>query len=173
MTAVELLKRDLDSEMKSGTKMVVNWDMYLELERIQHGKTWDIALDKYEVRAGNYMRAYEDFDDYFVETYANNHIVDTNEMIDHIGDANEMVEDTFKVWECCGMEECECGLTPDELIIKDMYNQITSFQTEISDEEIEKWVASTPYYGHCTTEYKEGLEDGIKWYREQLKKKQL
>ena len=44
-------------------------------------------------------------------------------------------------------------------------------QQEISDEEIEKWVASTPYYGHCTTEYREGLEEGAKWYREQLKTK--
>lgn len=43
---------------------------------------------------------------------------------------------------------------------------------ELSDEEIEKWVASTPYYGHCTPEYKEGIEDGAKWYREQLKSKQ-
>ena len=45
-------------------------------------------------------------------------------------------------------------------------------KTEISDEEIEKWVASTPYYGHCTPEYKEGLEEGAKWYREQLKQRQ-
>jgi hypothetical protein len=37
----------------------------LELERLQHSQTWDAALDKYEVRAGNYMRAYEDFDDYY------------------------------------------------------------------------------------------------------------
>ena len=44
-------------------------------------------------------------------------------------------------------------------------------QQEISDEEIDKWVASTPYYGHCTPEYKEGLEEGAKWYREQLKSK--
>ena len=27
---------------------------------------------------------------------------------DHIVDTNEMVEDTFKVWECCGMENCIC-----------------------------------------------------------------
>lgn len=37
----------------------------LKMEREQHSKTWDTALDKYEVRAGNYMRAYEDFDDYY------------------------------------------------------------------------------------------------------------
>lgn len=30
--------------------------------------------------------------DYYNETYGSNHIVDTNEMIDHIGDANKMVE---------------------------------------------------------------------------------
>jgi hypothetical protein len=32
-----------------------------------------------------------------------------------------------------------------------------------SDEEIEKYVESTPYYGYCTTEFKEGIEDGAKW----------
>jgi predicted LPLAT superfamily acyltransferase len=37
----------------------------LQIEKKQHGKTWDAALDKYEARAGNYMRAYEDFDDYY------------------------------------------------------------------------------------------------------------
>jgi hypothetical protein len=40
-----------------------------EMEKEQHGKTWDTALDKYEVRAGNYMRAYEDFDEYYNETF--------------------------------------------------------------------------------------------------------
>ena len=42
-----------------------------EMEKEQHGKTWDTALDKYEVRAGNYMRAYEDFDEYYNETFKN------------------------------------------------------------------------------------------------------
>ena len=42
-----------------------------EMEMEQHGKTWDTALDKYEVRAGNYMRAYEDFDEYYNETFKN------------------------------------------------------------------------------------------------------
>jgi hypothetical protein len=40
-----------------------------EMEKKQHGNTWDTALDKYEVRAGNYMRAYEDFDEYYKETF--------------------------------------------------------------------------------------------------------
>lgn len=80
-------------------------------------------------------------------------------------------DETFKVWECCGMEECVCdddGLTDDEWLIKELKKE----RVEISDEEIEKWVASTPYYGHCTPEYKEGLEDGAKWYKEQIKSKQ-
>ena len=42
-----------------------------EMHKAEHGKTWDSALDKYEVRAGNYMRAYEDFDDYYNETFKN------------------------------------------------------------------------------------------------------
>jgi hypothetical protein len=64
-TIVELLKRDLDSEMKSGTKMVVNWDMYLKMEKEQHGETWDAALKAGEDRAWNVMRAYDDFDEYW------------------------------------------------------------------------------------------------------------
>lgn len=32
-----------------------------------------------------------------------------------------------------------------------------------TDEEIKEYINSTPYYGHCTPEYCEGIEDGIKW----------
>lgn len=70
-TAMQLLKETLDSEIKLGTKMVVNWDMYLQMERQQHGKTWDAALKRYDERGGNYVRAWEDFDDYFDKTYKN------------------------------------------------------------------------------------------------------
>lgn len=60
----------------------------------------------------------------------------------------------------------------DAKVIKMCYEKLSQRpQQEISDEEIEKWVASTPYYGHCTPEYKEGLEEGAVWYREQLKSK--
>lgn len=34
-TAVQLLKENIDYELKSGTKMVVNWDMYLAMEKEQ------------------------------------------------------------------------------------------------------------------------------------------
>ena len=45
----------------------------------------------------------------------------------------------------------------------------TSSQTEISDEEIEKAFTDA---SERLSEYKEGLIDGAKWYREQLKQRQ-
>lgn len=36
-TAVECLKQDIDRELKHGTKMIVNWDMYLQMEKQQRG----------------------------------------------------------------------------------------------------------------------------------------
>jgi len=34
-TAIQLLKESIDHELKLGTKMVVNWDMYLAMEKEQ------------------------------------------------------------------------------------------------------------------------------------------
>jgi len=42
-TAVQLLKEVSDYEMKSGTKMVVNWDMYLEIEKEQSLKLIELT----------------------------------------------------------------------------------------------------------------------------------
>ena len=61
-TAVELLA---NTWAVQGTLYNSDIEQALELERLQHSQTWDTALDKYEVRAGNYMRAYDDFDDYY------------------------------------------------------------------------------------------------------------
>jgi hypothetical protein len=62
-TAVELLKRDLDSEIKSGTKMVVNWDMYLAMEKEQIVNAVDgFPLDKRHL----------DGEQYYNETYGGN-----------------------------------------------------------------------------------------------------
>ena len=46
-------------------------------------------------------------DQYYNETYGSKGSDETLKE-NHIVDTNEMVEDTFKVWECCGMEECIC-----------------------------------------------------------------
>jgi hypothetical protein len=32
---------------------------------------------------------------------------------------------------------------------------------------LEEFINSQPYYGHCTTEYLEGIEVGAKWQEEQ------
>ena len=61
-TAVQLLANTWASK---GTLYYSDIEQALKIERLQHSQTWDAALDKYEVRAGNYMRAYEDFDDYY------------------------------------------------------------------------------------------------------------
>ena len=66
MTAVEWLIEELKKVHHPTEAMI----MYAnKLEREQHGKTWDAALDAGQNRAWNVMRAYEDFDDYFAETY--------------------------------------------------------------------------------------------------------
>jgi hypothetical protein len=36
-------------------------------------------------------------------------------LIHHSVESNEMIEDTFKVWECCGMEECICKESVEKL----------------------------------------------------------
>jgi hypothetical protein len=40
-----------------------------EMEKEQHGKTWDNAMDNLDARGGNMVRAWVDFDDYYNETY--------------------------------------------------------------------------------------------------------
>lgn len=37
-----------------------------------------------------------------------------------------------------------------------------------TDEEIDVYVKSTGYYGHCTDEYREGIEQGAKWMRDKI-----
>ena len=37
-----------------------------------------------------------------------------------------------------------------------------------SDDQIDTYVQSTGYYGYCTTEYREGIEEGAKWVRDKI-----
>jgi len=46
MTSIELLKQDLDVELKLGTKMVVNWDMYIEMYKQEIIDACGMALSK-------------------------------------------------------------------------------------------------------------------------------
>jgi hypothetical protein len=40
-----------------------------EIEKEQHGKTWDCSIDNLDARSGNVVRAWADFDDFYNETY--------------------------------------------------------------------------------------------------------
>jgi len=85
MTAIELLKQDIDLEIKSGTKMVVNWDMYLEMEKQQ-------IIDAAERWKGT------DFaEKYYAETYGSKGSDDTSSQTE-ISDeeAIEMIKDMNK-----------------------------------------------------------------------------
>lgn len=50
----------------------------------------------------------------------------------------------------------------------DFINSLTPIELP-SDEEIDVYVKSTGYYGHCTPEYHEGIEEGAKWMRDKIK----
>jgi hypothetical protein len=122
-----------------------------EMHKIELGKTWDSALDKYEVRAGNYMRAYEDFDDYYQDTFVSKGSGMSEKPNNHID-------------RTCGHTNCrevcpECQLT----------------QQEISDEEIEKAAMDSMDYVYLNPNdsliFHQGWMRAIKWYREQLKQK--
>ena len=45
---------------------------------------------------------------------------------------------------------------------QDLIDSLTPIELP-SDEEIDEYVKSTGYYGHCTQEYNEGIEDGAKF----------
>jgi len=143
MTTVELLKRDLDSEMKSGTKMVVNWDMYLEMEKQQ-------IIDAAERWKGT------DFaEKYYAETYGSKGNDETKE--GYICPATKVQCDD----ECC-VSAKDCHIQSSVGVLSD------SSQTEISDEEIENYLAEA---GHPLS-YDNAFIDGAKWYKEQLKQRQ-
>ena len=57
-TAIQLLRESIDSEVKLGTKMVVNWDMYLEMER-----------EQIEDAINECRHNYKHSDNYYNETY--------------------------------------------------------------------------------------------------------
>ena len=38
----------------------------------------------------------------------------------------------------------------------------------MKQETLEEFIKSQPYYGYCTTEYKEGIEVGAKWQAERM-----
>jgi len=75
-TAVQLLKESIDHELKSGTKMVVNWDMYLAMEKEQIVDAFEVKKNRYVKKFysdGSYSTVneiiYTDGNQYYNETY--------------------------------------------------------------------------------------------------------
>lgn len=65
MTAVEwLLEHDF---LKGSTKWPDIVEQALEMERQQHGETWDAALIRFDARGKVFLRVLIDFDDYWAE----------------------------------------------------------------------------------------------------------
>ncbi len=68
-TAVELLKETLDAEMKLGTKMIINWDMYLEMEKEQIQEAWNDGDYAY-FDSKETGRDFENGEQYYNEVYS-------------------------------------------------------------------------------------------------------
>lgn len=66
-TTVEWLVKELDLDNNPFNMKIIN--KAKEIEKQQHGKTWDCAIDNLDARGGNVVRAWADFDDYYNETY--------------------------------------------------------------------------------------------------------
>ena len=90
LTSIEWLWEEIDNLIPYegiATSQIFNELLHKskEMHKKEHGDTWDAALLQGSKRAGNFMRAYEDFDKYYQETFvskgSDEHIVDTNEMI--------------------------------------------------------------------------------------------
>ena len=143
-----------------------------KLEEKQHGKTWDSALDKYEVRAGNYMRAYEDFDDYFYETFV-------SKGSDKVELPKQDVDELIKIIKNSKIDVTQIAVPNESLdkykLFLEGYDYAKSTlaqlpQQEISDEEIYEGIIK-----HCSIPHDRlcaeinAMIGGAKWYREQLK----
>lgn len=63
----------------------------------------------------------------------------------------------------------------NDVVMQDLFRQARQMEKEQNqlelptDEEIDAYVKSTGYYGHCTDEFREGIELGAKWMRDKIK----
>lgn len=128
------------------------------------------------VQFSNRWKYWEEVKELLQKQSNKHHIVDTNEMVDQVPDVRKMVEWIDK----------EILLNPyyaDSPRLREGANMVkvklqqytpTSSQTEISDEEIEKFTNefAEKYSKVGITENEvSAFFTGMKWYREQLKKK--
>lgn len=58
------------------------------------------------------------------------------------------------------------GVLPDTDDLIPLYTHPAQESLKPTDLQIEEWVKEHGYYGSCTSEYHEGLEEGAKWMRD-------
>lgn len=193
-TAVEWFSNQLG--IKNGSML----EQAKQLEKQQIIDAFDEGQEyEYQYHINNAPKF--DSETYFAETYGSNgsddtlkeyHIVDTNEMVDQVPDVRKMVEDDNYLTPVDWLMDRIKWIhreTYDYLIKEGQYdvakrtenailnkaNELQSSQTEISDKEIEKLADefALKYYTSGVTEDEvSAFVTGMKWYREQLKKKQ-
>jgi hypothetical protein len=188
MTSIEWLVKELYTEMNmSGDGRVL--DEILEEARHKHkqemGDTWDAAIFRNAQRGYNASRTFEDFDDYYQETFVSKGSDETpmerkllkSGFVDVVPkhpsvisqNGNELLFDK----EGNLIKELPQQEISDDQAIKllqDMNKQPMRFHCvpkEISDEEIEKAAAH-----HEPMVTRRTWISACKWYREQLKQRQ-
>ena len=101
-----------------------------KMHKKEMGNTWDKALFQKNLRGGNEVRAWEDFDDYYNEIYQS---VDTNEMIElpQQNDVKGGESDTFnQVPEVRKMVEDDVEKLAEEF--KKQYSKVGITEEEVS-----------------------------------------
>jgi hypothetical protein len=69
MTSIDWLLQELEKFNHQTEAMI----MYAKkLHRQEHSKTWDEAMRNLDVRGGNIVRAWDDFDEHYEQTYGGN-----------------------------------------------------------------------------------------------------
>jgi hypothetical protein len=90
---------------------------------------------------------------------------------DLIKDGVQAIEDEFLEW---FVKNPSCEKIEVEKAPYDGTKSISKYWggeykiTIPSEETLEQFMASLPYYGHCNHEYLEGIEEGAKWQQERM-----
>jgi hypothetical protein len=129
-----------------------------EKHKQEMGDTWDAAIFRNVQRGYNASRTFEDFDDYYAETFVSNFKqFSLYEHKETITSADTQVSKTFL--------EAQPQL-PQQDVDKLGFEDVPKLgYCEISDEEIEKQGNRL-----CWKEAQEAFKAGAKWYREKLNK---
>jgi hypothetical protein len=159
MTSIEWLIKELYTEMNmSGDGRVLDeiLEKAKQMHKKEHGDTWDAAIFRNAQRGYNASRTFEDFDDWYQETYV------SKGSDDHISDIRKMVElpqqDVDK-FEKFLDDEIELGLSPKDTIKRIKWYYQTYFkskETLYTEEQVlafSKWLASNWIPLHVTKEY--------------------